>query len=294
MHLLIYGPGRLGGAIAHAAADEGWTSTLIGRPDPGIRARRRPARGRRGGGLGRRGGRRQPRPRARGRQSPVHRSRPAPGTPRPPRVRSHAARARRCRGRRPQPRPRARRCSCASSSRPPRCTRARRVRAVDRGVAPPRQGGPSVRHRAPHRPPDHGRRTPAGPGPTSTTTTAPPSRSSGIRAGVAPGTHLVTFDGPGESVELRLTARDRTAYADGALAAARWLVARDRGPRPPPVRCRRGRPPGRRAVAGRTAASAPDPTTIHRPSTRRRPQMTRITRSAHPAPPASAARSPRS
>ena len=50
----------------------------------------------------------------------------------------------------------------------------------------------------------------------------------GIRAGVAPGTHLVTFDGPGELVELRLIARDRTAYAEGALAAARWL---DREPR---------------------------------------------------------------
>jgi 4-hydroxy-tetrahydrodipicolinate reductase len=46
----------------------------------------------------------------------------------------------------------------------------------------------------------------------------------GIRAGAAPGTHMVTFDGLGESIELRLTARDRTAYADGALAAARWLV----------------------------------------------------------------------
>jgi 4-hydroxy-tetrahydrodipicolinate reductase len=56
----------------------------------------------------------------------------------------------------------------------------------------------------------------------------PPLEISGIRAGAAPGTHLVTFDGPGESVELRLTARDRTAYADGALAAARWLTA---GPR---------------------------------------------------------------
>jgi dihydrodipicolinate reductase len=50
----------------------------------------------------------------------------------------------------------------------------------------------------------------------------------GIRAGAAPGTHLVTFDGPGESVELRLTARDRTAYADGALAASRWLLASPR------------------------------------------------------------------
>jgi 4-hydroxy-tetrahydrodipicolinate reductase len=52
----------------------------------------------------------------------------------------------------------------------------------------------------------------------------------GIRAGAAPGTHLVTFDGAGESIELRLTARDRSAYAEGALAAARWLVAQRREP----------------------------------------------------------------
>jgi 4-hydroxy-tetrahydrodipicolinate reductase len=52
----------------------------------------------------------------------------------------------------------------------------------------------------------------------------------GIRAGAAPGTHLVTFDGAGESVEMRLTARDRSAYADGALAAARWLVREPRTP----------------------------------------------------------------
>lgn len=50
----------------------------------------------------------------------------------------------------------------------------------------------------------------------------------GIRAGAAPGTHLVTFDGAGESVELRITARDRTAYGDGALAAARWLTREPR------------------------------------------------------------------
>ena len=35
---------------------------------------------------------------------------------------------------------------------------------------------------------------------------------------------------PGETVELRLTARDRSAYAAGALAAADWLVALDRTP----------------------------------------------------------------
>jgi len=55
--------------------------------------------------------------------------------------------------------------------------------------------------------------------------TRPRLEVAGIRAGAAPGCHLVTFDGPGESVELRLTARDRTAYADGAVACARWLTA---------------------------------------------------------------------
>ena len=52
----------------------------------------------------------------------------------------------------------------------------------------------------------------------------------GIRAGANPGAHLVTFDGPGESIELRITARDRSAYADGALAAARWLTITRRAP----------------------------------------------------------------
>ena len=51
-----------------------------------------------------------------------------------------------------------------------------------------------------------------------------------LRAGVAPGMHLVGFDAPGETIELRLTARDRSAYAAGALVAADWLVARDRSP----------------------------------------------------------------
>lgn len=51
-----------------------------------------------------------------------------------------------------------------------------------------------------------------------------------IRAGASPGMHLVGFDAPGESVELRLTARDRSAYAAGILAAADWLAAATRAP----------------------------------------------------------------
>jgi 4-hydroxy-tetrahydrodipicolinate reductase len=51
-----------------------------------------------------------------------------------------------------------------------------------------------------------------------------------VRAGSSPGMHLVGFDAAGETVELRLTARDRSAYAAGVLAAADWL---ERSPRAP-------------------------------------------------------------
>jgi 4-hydroxy-tetrahydrodipicolinate reductase len=53
---------------------------------------------------------------------------------------------------------------------------------------------------------------------------------SSLRAGASPGMHLVGFDAPGETVELRLTARDRSAYAAGILAAVEWL---ERGSREP-------------------------------------------------------------
>jgi 4-hydroxy-tetrahydrodipicolinate reductase len=51
-----------------------------------------------------------------------------------------------------------------------------------------------------------------------------------IRAGAAPGMHLVGFDASAETIELRLTARDRSGYAAGALAAADWLLATAREP----------------------------------------------------------------
>jgi 4-hydroxy-tetrahydrodipicolinate reductase len=51
-----------------------------------------------------------------------------------------------------------------------------------------------------------------------------------VRAGASPGMHLVGFDAPGETLELRLTARDRSAYAAGALLSADWLLAGDRAP----------------------------------------------------------------
>ncbi len=51
-----------------------------------------------------------------------------------------------------------------------------------------------------------------------------------LRAGASPGMHLVGFDAPGETIELRLTARDRSAYATGILAASGWLTRASREP----------------------------------------------------------------
>lgn len=46
-----------------------------------------------------------------------------------------------------------------------------------------------------------------------------------IRAGAHPGMHIVGFDAPGESIELRVTARDRSAYVAGAILAADRILA---------------------------------------------------------------------
>jgi 4-hydroxy-tetrahydrodipicolinate reductase len=43
------------------------------------------------------------------------------------------------------------------------------------------------------------------------------------RAGSIPGTHTIGFDGPAETITLTHAARDRTAFARGALAAAQWV-----------------------------------------------------------------------
>jgi 4-hydroxy-tetrahydrodipicolinate reductase len=46
---------------------------------------------------------------------------------------------------------------------------------------------------------------------------------SSTRAGFIPGAHTVGFDGPAETVVLAHTARDRSAFARGALTAAKWV-----------------------------------------------------------------------
>ncbi len=49
---------------------------------------------------------------------------------------------------------------------------------------------------------------------------------SSTRAGQIPGTHTVGFDGPAETITLTHTARDRSAFARGALTAALWVKGR--------------------------------------------------------------------
>jgi 4-hydroxy-tetrahydrodipicolinate reductase len=49
---------------------------------------------------------------------------------------------------------------------------------------------------------------------------------SATRAGHIPGTHTIGFDLPSESITLSHQARDRGAFARGALAAATWLKGR--------------------------------------------------------------------
>lgn len=46
---------------------------------------------------------------------------------------------------------------------------------------------------------------------------------SSTRAGSIPGTHTIGFDGPAETITLTHAARDRTAFARGALTAAQWI-----------------------------------------------------------------------
>src|SRR5262249_18982921 len=46
---------------------------------------------------------------------------------------------------------------------------------------------------------------------------------SSTRAGWIPGTHTIGFEGPSDSITLTHTARDRGAFARGALASARWV-----------------------------------------------------------------------
>lgn len=47
-----------------------------------------------------------------------------------------------------------------------------------------------------------------------------------VRVGSYPGTHELIFDAPFETIHLEHIARDRRVFAEGALAAAAWLMGR--------------------------------------------------------------------
>jgi 4-hydroxy-tetrahydrodipicolinate reductase len=49
---------------------------------------------------------------------------------------------------------------------------------------------------------------------------------SSTRAGSIPGTHVIGFDGPADTVTLTHTVRDRAVFAHGALEAAKWIKGR--------------------------------------------------------------------
>lgn len=49
---------------------------------------------------------------------------------------------------------------------------------------------------------------------------------SSTRAGTIPGVHTIGFDAASDTIELTHTARDRRGFAEGALAAARWIQGR--------------------------------------------------------------------
>ena len=55
---------------------------------------------------------------------------------------------------------------------------------------------------------------------------ARPIDVSSTRAGYIPGVHTIGFDGPSESITLSHAARDRSAFARGALTAAQWVHGR--------------------------------------------------------------------
>jgi 4-hydroxy-tetrahydrodipicolinate reductase len=61
---------------------------------------------------------------------------------------------------------------------------------------------------------------------TAESASGKPMPITSVRVGSVPGTHEVVFDGAFEQVRLVHEARDRRVFAEGALAAAQWLIGR--------------------------------------------------------------------
>ena len=53
-----------------------------------------------------------------------------------------------------------------------------------------------------------------------------PVSTTSVRVGAVPGTHELIFDGAFEQLTLSHVARDRRVFAEGALAAAEWLIGK--------------------------------------------------------------------
>ncbi len=47
-----------------------------------------------------------------------------------------------------------------------------------------------------------------------------------VRGGDVPGTHVVCFDAPADTIELKHTARTREGFALGAIKAAQWIIGK--------------------------------------------------------------------
>jgi 4-hydroxy-tetrahydrodipicolinate reductase len=54
-----------------------------------------------------------------------------------------------------------------------------------------------------------------------------PIPTTSVRTGSVPGTHELIFDGAFEQLSLTHLARDRRAFAEGALKAADWLIGKN-------------------------------------------------------------------
>ena len=47
-----------------------------------------------------------------------------------------------------------------------------------------------------------------------------------VRAGAIPGTHVIGFDSPADTILLEHRARNRQGFAEGAVMAARWIIGK--------------------------------------------------------------------
>jgi hypothetical protein len=174
----------------------------------------------------------------------------------------------------------------------------RRLRPLPRGVAPPHQGRSAFRHRPRNLAPPDRRPSPQDARGTADGPRRPGPRRAGRHrdsGGSRPGHAPRRIRRPGESLEMRLTARDRSAYAAGAITAAEWLLGA-RAARIPQLRLRgrldhrqtAGRPDGHeiaRGTATQPRHSAPPLNTATQPR-HSTPPLSPATQRLHPRHPA--------